>query len=52
VIVVKEGPKFERISASPLDSAINATPAIGHGRIYVRTEKSLWAVGAKVPQLP
>lgn len=52
VIVVKAGPKFERLSATTLDSAINATPAIGHGRIYVRTEKSLWAVGAKVPQLP
>jgi outer membrane protein assembly factor BamB len=52
VIVVKAGPKFERVSATALDSAINATPAIGHGRIYVRTEKSLWAVGAKTPVLP
>jgi outer membrane protein assembly factor BamB len=52
VIVVKAGPKFERLSATTLDSAINVTPAIGHGRIYVRTEKSLWAVGAKVPLLP
>lgn len=52
VIVVKAGPKFERLSANALDSAINATPAIGHGRVYVRTEKSLWAVGAKVPLIP
>ena len=52
VIVLKAGPKFEKLSATTLDSAINATPAIGHGRIYVRTEKSLWAVGAKVPLLP
>jgi outer membrane protein assembly factor BamB len=52
LIVVKAGPKFERLSATSLDSAINATPAIGHGRVYVRTEKSLWAVGAKAPQLP
>lgn len=52
MIVVKAGPKFEQISASTLDGPINATPAIGHGRIYVRTEKSLWAVGAKEPLIP
>lgn len=52
VIVVKAGPKFEQLSANALDGPINATPAIGHGRVYVRTEKSLWAVGAKVPVVP
>ena len=52
VIVVKAGPKFEQLSANALDSAIYATPAIGHGRVYVRTEKSLWAVGAKIRVIP
>jgi outer membrane protein assembly factor BamB len=52
VIVVKAGPKFEQLQASSLDGPINATPAIGHGRIYVRTDKSLWAVGAKEPIIP
>ncbi len=52
VIVVKAGPKFERLSATSLGSPINATPAIGHGRVYVRTETSLFAVGAKEPVLP
>lgn len=52
VIVVKAGPKFEQLSANALDGPINASPAIGHGRVYIRTEKSLWAVGAKVPVVP
>jgi outer membrane protein assembly factor BamB len=52
VIVVKAGPKFERLSATSLGSPINATPAIGHGRVYVRTENALYAAGAKEPVLP
>lgn len=52
VIVVRAGRKFEQLSANELDAAINATPAIGHGRVYVRTDKSLWAVGAKEPVVP
>lgn len=52
VIVVKAGPKFEQLSANALDAAINSTPAIGHGRVYVRTDKSLWALGAKSPVVP
>lgn len=51
VIVVKAGPKFEQLSASKLDSAINATPAIAYDHLFVRTEKSLYCVGAK-PRLP
>lgn len=48
VIVVKAGDKFEQISASKLDSPINATPAIAAGHLFVRTAKSLYCVGAKV----
>ncbi len=51
VIVVKAGPKFEQVSASKLDSPINATPAIAYDHLFVRTEKSLYCVGAK-PRLP
>ena len=51
VIVVKAGPKFEQLSASKLDSPINATPAIAQNRLFVRTEKMLYCVGAKT-QLP
>jgi outer membrane protein assembly factor BamB len=52
VVVVKAGPKFEQISASSMDGPINASFAIAHGRVYVRTDKSLYAVGAKTPVLP
>lgn len=52
VIVVKAGPKFEQISASKLDSPINASSAIGDGRLYVRTEKMLWCVGSKASPVP
>jgi outer membrane protein assembly factor BamB len=37
LIVIKAGTKFERLAASKLDAPINATPAIGDGRLYVRT---------------
>ncbi len=47
LIIVKAGPKFEQLSASRLDSPINATPAIANNRLYVRTEKSLYCMGAK-----
>lgn len=52
LIILKAGRKFEQLSANKLDSPINATPAIGDGRIYVRTEKMLWCIGAKSPPLP
>lgn len=52
LIVIKAGPKFERISASKLDSPINASSAIGDGRLYVRTEKMLWCVGSKASPVP
>ncbi len=52
VIVVKAGPKFEQLSASKLDSPINATAAVGDGRVYVRTEKMLWCAGSKAAPVP
>lgn len=52
VVVMKAGDTFEILAANKLDGPINATPAIGHGRIYVRTQESLWAIGAKTPVLP
>ncbi|MDB6076206.1 MAG: outer membrane protein assembly factor BamB, contains PQQ-like beta-propeller repeat, partial [Verrucomicrobiaceae bacterium] len=52
VIVVKAGPKFEQLSASKLDSPINASFAIGDGRIFVRTEKMLYCAGSKAGPVP
>ena len=52
VIVIKAGRKFEQLSATKLDSPINASPAIGDGRLYVRTEKMLWCLGSKSAPVP
>ncbi|WP_050026677.1 PQQ-binding-like beta-propeller repeat protein [Verrucomicrobium sp. BvORR034] len=52
VVVVKAGPQFEILATNKLDGPINATPAIGHGRVYVRTDTSLWALGAKTVPVP
>lgn len=52
LIVVKSGPKFEQLSATKLDSPINASPAIGDGRLFVRTEKMLWCFGGKSQPVP
>jgi outer membrane protein assembly factor BamB len=35
-----------------VDSPINATSAIGDGRIYIRTEKMLWCAGSKAAPVP
>jgi outer membrane protein assembly factor BamB len=47
LVVVQTGAQFKQLSTSMLDSPINATPAIGKDRIYVRTEKMLWCAGNK-----
>jgi outer membrane protein assembly factor BamB len=52
LIILKAGDKFEQLSANKLDSTINATPAIGDGRLYVRTEKKLWSFGSKGTPIP
>ncbi|MEQ1751763.1 MAG: PQQ-binding-like beta-propeller repeat protein, partial [Prosthecobacter sp.] len=52
LIILKAGPKFEQLSANKLDSPINASMAIGDGRIYVRTEKMLWCIGSKSQPVP
>jgi outer membrane protein assembly factor BamB len=52
LIVIKAGDKFEQLSATKLDAPINASPAIGEGRLYVRTEKSLWCLGGKANPVP
>jgi outer membrane protein assembly factor BamB len=49
LIVIKAGPKFERLAATRLGAPINATPAIANGRIFIRTGKDLLCVGMKAP---
>lgn len=52
VVVVRSGKKFEQLGATRLDGAMNATPALGEGRIYVRTDKSLWCFGKRPALMP
>ena len=52
LIILKAGLKFEQLSANKLDSPINASMAIGDGRLYVRTEKMLWCIGSKSQPVP
>ena len=44
VTVVKAGPKFEVLSVNTLPDEITASPAIAHGRVYIRGFKGLYAV--------
>ncbi len=52
LIVLKAGPKFEKLGATKLDGAINSVPAIGDQRIYVRTANSLYSIGGKGQPVP
>ncbi len=52
LIVIKAGPKFERLAASKLDAPVNSVPAIGDKRLYVRTGSSLYCIGSKAAVLP
>ena len=52
LIVIKAGPKFEKLAASKLDAPVNSVPAIGDKRLYVRTANSLYSIGAKGQPVP
>jgi len=45
VVVFKAGDKLEVLSKNDFGEAILATPAVVDGRVYVRTEGSLYAFG-------
>lgn len=49
LIIVKAGPKYERLSASKLDGPVNSVPAIGEKKLFVRTAGSLYCLGSKTP---
>lgn len=46
VYVVRAGPKHEVIRTNSLDETITSSPAIANGRIYLRTEQHLIAIGS------
>jgi outer membrane protein assembly factor BamB len=45
VTVVRDGPKFEVLARNDLGEAVRATPALAGGRLYVRTDRHLYAFG-------
>lgn len=44
--VVKAGPRFELVGTNPLGEPISASAAIAGGRVYIRGESHLFAIGA------
>jgi hypothetical protein len=47
ISVVKAGPRFELLAENKLPSDMTASPAVSNGRLYLRTFKTLYAVGTK-----
>jgi outer membrane protein assembly factor BamB len=45
IFVVKAGPQFELLGKNEMGEPLMATPAISAGRLIVRTEHRLWAIG-------
>lgn len=45
IIVVSAGPEFKQIAVNPMGELVMATPALSDGVMYVRTVRSLFAVG-------
>lgn len=47
ITVVKAGRKLEQVWQTSLDDNLTSSPAIANGRLYLRTNKALWAFGPK-----
>lgn len=45
--VVRAGPKYEILAHNEIDEAVIASPAVASGRIYIRGERHLFAVGTE-----
>jgi len=43
--VVKTGPRFEVVRTNPLGEPISASPAVAGGRLFIRGEQHLFAIG-------
>jgi outer membrane protein assembly factor BamB len=46
MFVVRAGPEFEVLATNSMGEKLWATPAIAHGRIYIRGDRHLFAIGA------
>ena len=49
ILVVSAGPTFTHIATNSMGELLMATPALSDGVMYVRTVRSLFAVGQKTP---
>jgi outer membrane protein assembly factor BamB len=45
--VLKAADEFEQLARNPLKEAVQATPAVSGGRLYIRTKSHLWCIGGK-----
>jgi len=45
--VIKAGATFEVLAKNPLEGTVQASPAISQGQIFIRTERSLYAIGRR-----
>ena len=44
--MIKAGPTHEIVSTNTFDEPVYSSPAIANGRIYIRAEKHLFAIGS------
>lgn len=49
VTVVETGPAMREIARNQMEGTIRASPAVSGGRIFIRTEQNLYAIGGKRP---
>jgi outer membrane protein assembly factor BamB len=45
--MLKAGPRYEIIRTNTVDEPVYSSPAIANGRIYIRGEKHLFAIGER-----
>src|SRR5215471_1289391 len=45
VFVVKAGPRFELLATNPMGELVMATPALSEGRMFIRTQHHVFAIG-------
>jgi outer membrane protein assembly factor BamB len=47
IFVVRTGPAFEVLAQNPMGEPLMATPAIANQTLYVRGQRTLWAIGKR-----
>ncbi len=43
--IIEAGPEFKVLAKNPLDEAVQASPAIARGQIFIRTQQHLYCIG-------